>query len=279
MQPNTDWINSLNNGQEQVENESQKAEWRGDDYYSDTKSWSSSMFKMLEEDELEFDDWFKGNRPTKCEDVYAKGQYLHDYMARMIKPDYKSECNFLFLENTDKRTKAYKDTIASVENIDSVYVLTVKEKEMIESLADSFLRSEEFQTVLRTAESYDVEVGYRRNYSGFPLKGKLDFEFKAKDKKHIFDWKTSSSFSDFRSKAWWYKYHRQAVIYSHIANADTFTFVVFDTVKFKRWKIVKVARAGKFWDTGIASLDSGIKLAEQYLVNGVNSKCFKVEVL
>lgn len=274
MENNDKWFDSVPE-QEQVVSSGDNS-MRGDDYYSDTTSWSSSMFKMLEDNEKEFDRWFKKEIENTCDDVFAKGQYLHDYMARMIDKDYKSECEFLILENTDKRTKAYKDAIASVENIDKVYVISSTEKAMIESLADDFLRSDIFQETLSRAESYSVEVGYRRDYAGFPLKGKLDFEMITKNGKHVFDWKTSSSFSDFNQKAWYYKYHRQAAIYSHISCADTFTFVVFDMVTFKRWKLVKVDMEGKFFKTGLVRLEEGIELAKAYLKDGVDAKCFKV---
>lgn len=251
---------------------------QGVSYYQDKDSWSSSMFKMLEEDEKEFDKWYKGLLPNTCEDVFAKGQYLHDYMARMIDRNYQSECKFKFLDCSDKRKKEYKEASAEIDRKE-FYVLSSKEKSQIESLADDFLRSEIFQSLLSVASDVKVEEGHRRKFEDFPLKGKLDLEIIIGKKKHVIDWKTSSAFSDFNSKAWYYKYHRQAFIYSYISRADSFTFVVFDMVSMKRWKVVKVNMDGVFYKTGIKNLRSGIDLAKAYIENGCEDKIFKVQTI
>lgn len=251
---------------------------RGDDYYNDKESWSSSMFKMLEEDEHDFDKWFKGLKPNECEDVFAKGQYLHDYMARMIDRSYESECEFKFIECSDKRKKEYKEASAAIDR-SKYYVITAKEKALIESLANDFLRSDLFQSTLAMASKVEVEVGHRRKFEDFPLKGKLDLEITIGKKKHVFDWKTSSAFPEFRRKAWSYKYHRQSFIYSYISNASTFTFVVFDMVTMKRWKMYKVDFSGSFYRTGRLSLLDGIELAKTYIEHGVESNAFKVATI
>lgn len=240
---------------------------QGANYYNDKLSWSSSMFGRLEDDPDDFHKWFTEGTEDECADVYAKGQYLHDYMARMIDRTYMSECAFYFAKCSDRRKKEYKEEVANVNRL-CCYVLTLKDKNRIERLADSFLNSDMFQNTLARATNVDVEIGYRRQ-AEISLKGKLDLVVQIGNKHHVFDWKTSSNFSDFESKAWLYNYHRQAEVYRYISNADSFCFVVFDMITMEDWKIVKVDKDGSFAKAGRTILRDSIKLAKEYLKKGV----------
>lgn len=251
-------------------------------YYTDRSGWSNSMFKKLIDNPYAFHKWYVERTVDPVNNVFSKGQYLHDYMARMIDPNYESECQFLILPKLNKTTKAGKEKFAELTkdvDLDVVYIVSENEKADLERLADSFLQSPEWGAIMRNGRNIFVEREFRRIVDGLELKGKLDFGCEFGDKRITLDWKTSSNFSEFANKARWYDYDRQASIYNYISRSDIFYFVVFDVVEMNRWKIVEIAPDGEFINRGWNKTLKAIELAKTYLDVGINDKCWRKEVL
>lgn len=255
---------------------------RGDKYYTDRTAFSNSMLARLEKDEVEFHEWYTTQKVDPIQAVFSNGQYLHDYMARTIDTSYKSECEFVFIPKLDMRTKKGKEEYASImEGVDEtkVYPVNTLDKTMIERLGNDFMMSDEFRNLMALATDVQVEEAYMRDYEGLMLKGKLDLRVQIHDTRFILDWKTSANFTDFNKKAYAYGYDRQSAVYNYISEADSFAFVVFDTVTFKRWKIVKIDKNGVFFKSGQKKMDASIQLAKQYLKYGLGYKGFRQHVL
>lgn len=296
MIDNENWLDSLDNTQPKLikpeptieavtvmpsHNELQEM-MRGDKYYTDRTAFSNSMFARLEKDEVEFHNWYTGNAKDPINNVFANGQFLHTYMAKMIDPTYEDECRFLILPKLDMRTKAGKEKyveLTSGVNLEEVYTVDEYSALQIKRLCDNFLRSEYFQRIMAMADSTAVEKAYMRQKNGLTLKGKLDFEANFADERLILDWKTSANYADFAKKAYAYGYNRQGACYDYIAESDRFAFVVFDTVTFQRWKVVEIDKSGAFYGSGMKKLNASIEMAKNYLQYGLDYAGFSFETI
>lgn len=254
------------------------------EYYQHKDAWSNSMVKELMQDEVSFDEWFRGDIIRPCDDKFARGQYMHDILAKMFSlGEYVSECKFLIIPKLDMRTKAGKEKYAELTNgvnLDEVYCISEIEAKQLEALAYSFYDSPYSDFIKRNFNSVQVEQAYIKYSDKFGLKkkGKLDLEFvDASGHKVVVDWKTSSSFSEFRNKAKWMDYDRQAAWYTDISDADEFYFVVFDVVSMKRFKVYKASN--KFLEDGERKSEIGLAFASRYMKEGINSDFFKVGTL
>lgn len=268
--------------EESVSSNELQAQMRGDLYYTDRTAFSNSMFSRLERDEVEFDEWYRGGKKDPIDNMFAVGQFLHAYLAKRIDPSYEDECRFIILPKLDMRKKADKETYAKLTegvNLDEVYVVDELSAKKIVALCDNFLNSEFMQTILNNASRTAVEKAYMRQKNGLMLKGKLDFEAEFYDEKLVLDWKTSSNYADFAKKAYAYGYNRQGACYDYISNADRFAFVVFDTVTFKRWKVVEIDKKGVFYGSGMKKLNASIETAKNYLQFGLDFQGFTFETL
>jgi hypothetical protein len=251
------------------------------DYYNDKTAFSNSMAKELMTDEVAFDKWYKGEVKRTCDDKYAIGQYLHNFMEQQLSGGRaEPECQFLVMPNIDKRTKAGKERYAELTkgvDLDNTYVLSEDDARRVEILCERFLNSTEAKRIGLFDMSLSLEQAFIKKWDDeVKIKGKLDV---IGNSSVVIDWKSSSNYSDFRYKATAYGYDRQAAWYRELTNCEQFYFVVFDTINFDKWKICEVDMNGDFMRRGKAKMLEAMSYIHDYLENGIKADKFKYELL
>jgi hypothetical protein len=267
-------------------------------YYNDGEHWSNSMFSKLEQNEVDFDEWMKSGCPSEISDTFAIGQYLHSCLLSLVRPfctenPDKDENQYLVIpKDMPKRTT--REGKIQWEELTKGYVegtyYTIKEEdcEKIERLTEQFF-NDYLLSILENAKEVTAEKPIYGNANEIisecdiylPLKAKYDLmiidEF---GRAILLDWKSTSSYSDFKKKAIYsYNYARQAYMYTKLSEAKEFSFVVFDTTDFNRWKLIDVDMDGAFFERGKTKLIDGVMLADRYLCEGIDSEAFKHDIL
>lgn len=158
-------------------------------------------------------DLFKQEIPETVDMV--KGRYFH---TAVLEPDKLN--NFPVVECSNRNTKVYKEFKAELGGQN---YLLLKEKEDLDFLKESLYAKDDLRKIVQEAEA--VEEPMVGLIEGLWFKSKADILYK--DKRLVYDIKTTSNLDKFESSVKTYYYDSAAYIYRELFDCEM-VFIVID---------------------------------------------------
>lgn len=231
---------------------------RDDDFYYGylgKAAMSSSNLKKINDSPKEYERYVKFGEDGDTT-ALVMGNLIH---TLLLEPHLQER--FEPVECASKAANIWKDAVAHHEGTGKKLLLR-KDFDNCYYVADALKKNSVVKDALRDAE---YELPAISMLYGIPFRGKADI--KKKDSPVIYDLKTTSNLSDFRSSAFKYSYAAQAYIYCTLFDVqfENFKFIVID----KGNKDVGIfSMSEEFFERGRKLVERGVDTYIKYFVNG-----------
>lgn len=231
---------------------------RDDDFYYGylgKAAMSSSNLKKINDSPKEYERYVKFGEDGDTT-ALVMGNLIH---TLLLEPHLQER--FEPVECASKAANIWKDAVAHHEGTGKKLLLR-KDFDNCYYVADALKKNSIVKDALRDA---DYELPAISMLYGIPFRGKADI--KKKDSPVIYDLKTTSNLSDFRSSAFKYSYAAQAYIYCTLFDVqfENFKFIVID----KGNKDVGIfSMSEEFFERGRKLVERGVDTYIKYFVNG-----------
>lgn len=231
---------------------------RDDDFYYGylgKAAMSSSNLKKINDSPKEYERYVKFGEDGDIT-ALVMGNLIH---TLLLEPHLQER--FEPVECASKAANIWKDAVAHHEGTGKKLLLR-KDFDNCHYVADALKKNSIVKDALRDAE---YELPAISMLYGIPFRGKADI--KKKDSPVIYDLKTTSNLSDFRSSAFKYSYAAQAYIYCTLFDVqfENFKFIVID----KGNKDVGIfSMSEEFFERGRKLVERGVDTYIKYFVNG-----------
>ncbi len=231
---------------------------RDDDFYYGylgKAAMSSSNLKKINDSPKEYERYVKFGEDGDTT-ALVMGNLIH---TLLLEPHLQER--FEPVECASKAANIWKDAVAHHEGTGKKLLLR-KDFDNCYYVADALKKNSIVKDALRDAE---YELPAISMLYGIPFRGKADI--KKKDSPVIYDLKTTSNLSDFRSSAFKYSYAAQAYIYCTLFDVqfENFKFIVID----KGNKDVGIfSMSEEFFERGRKLVERGVDTYIKYFVNG-----------
>jgi len=231
---------------------------RDDDFYYGylgKAAMSSSNLKKINDSPKEYERYVKFGEDGDTT-ALVMGNLIH---TLLLEPHLQER--FEPVECGSKAANIWKDAVAHHEGTGKKLLLR-KDFDNCHYVADALKKNSIVKDALRDAE---YELPAISMLYGIPFRGKADI--KKKDSPVIYDLKTTSNLSDFRSSAFKYSYAAQAYIYCTLFDVqfENFKFIVID----KGNKDVGIfSMSEEFFERGRKLVERGVDTYIKYFVNG-----------
>ena len=231
---------------------------RDDDFYYGylgKAAMSSSNLKKINDSPKEYERYVKFGEDGDTT-ALVMGNLIH---TLLLEPHLQER--FEPVECASKAANIWKDAVAHHEGTGKKLLLR-KDFDNCYYVADALKKNSVVKDALRDA---DYELPAISMLYGIPFRGKADI--KKKDSPVIYDLKTTSNLSDFRSSAFKYSYAAQAYIYCTLFDVqfENFKFIVID----KGNKDVGIfSMSEEFFERGRKLVERGVDTYIKYFVNG-----------
>jgi hypothetical protein len=231
---------------------------RDDDFYYGylgKAAMSSSNLKKINDSPKEYERYVKFGEDGDTT-ALVMGNLIH---TLLLEPHLQER--FEPVECASKAANIWKDAVAHHEGTGKKLLLR-KDFDNCYYVADALKKNSIVKDALRDAE---YELPAISMLYGIPFRGKADI--KKKDSPVIYDLKTTSNLSDFRSSAFKYSYAAQAYIYCTLFDVqfENFKFIVID----KGNKDIGIfSMSEEFFERGRKLVERGVDTYIKYFVNG-----------
>lgn len=231
---------------------------RDDDFYYGylgKAAMSSSNLKKINDSPKEYERYVKFGEDGDTT-ALVMGNLIH---TLLLEPHLQER--FEPVECASKAANIWKDAVAHHEGTGKKLLLR-KDFDNCYYVADALKKNSIVKDALCDAE---YELPAISMLYGIPFRGKADI--KKKDSPVIYDLKTTSNLSDFRSSAFKYSYAAQAYIYCTLFDVqfENFKFIVID----KGNKDVGIfSMSEEFFERGRKLVERGVDTYIKYFVNG-----------
>ena len=231
---------------------------RDDDFYYGylgKAAMSSSNLKKINDSPKEYERYVKFGEDGDTT-ALVMGNLIH---TLLLEPHLQER--FEPVECASKAANIWKDAVAHHEGTGKKLLLR-KDFDNCYYVADALKKNSIVKDALRDAE---YELPAISMLYGVPFRGKADI--KKKDSPVIYDLKTTSNLSDFRSSAFKYSYSAQAYIYCTLFDVqfENFKFIVID----KGNKDIGIfSMSEEFFERGRKLVERGVDTYIKYFVNG-----------
>jgi len=231
---------------------------RDDDFYYGylgKAAMSSSNLKKINDSPKEYERYVKFGEDGDTT-ALVMGNLIH---TLLLEPHLQER--FEPVECASKAANIWKDAVAHHEGTGKKLLLR-KDFDNCYYVADALKKNSIVKDALRDAE---YELPAISMLYGIPFRGKADI--KKKDSPVIYDLKTTSNLSDFRSSAFKYSYAAQAYIYCTLFDVqfENFKFIVIDKCN----KDVGIfSMSEEFFERGRKLVERGVDTYIKYFVNG-----------